>query len=46
MRIEVYTIMCQVYLLPYVKVTHTKYLNGYYELSFGWLNKELVIVIG
>ena len=35
----------QVYLLPYIKVTHKRILNGDLELIIGWLHLELVIGI-
>jgi plasmid maintenance system killer protein len=35
--------MAQVYLLPYIKITHSIWLNGSYELIIGWWNRELVI---
>ena len=35
----------QIYLLPYIKLTHDRTLNGDLELIIGWLNKELIIGI-
>lgn len=35
----------QVYIFPFVKITHTRNLNGDLELIIGWLNIELVIAI-
>lgn len=46
MKIQSYKVMYQVYLLPYIKVTNDKFLNGNYELIVGWWNREVVIVIG
>ncbi len=43
MIIQIYTVAYQVYLLPYIKITHDTVLNGSYEIIIGWLNKELVI---
>lgn len=43
MNIHICKIMAQVYLSPYVKITHNKWLNGHYELIIGWLKWELVI---
>ena len=43
MKICICGVVAQVYLLPYVKVTHSKWLNGSYELIIGWLKWELVI---
>ena len=38
MRISKYTIYGQVYLLPFIKITHDIFLNGEYELIVGWVN--------
>ena len=35
----------QIYLLPYIKITHDRTLNGDLELIIGWLNRELIIGI-
>jgi len=43
--IEVVEILSQIYLTPYLKVTHDKWLNGNYELIIGWLKWELVISV-
>jgi|TARA_R110000796_G_scaffold6992_3_gene24360 hypothetical protein len=43
--INIYDIYAQIYLLPFIKVTHDKSLNGELELIFGWFNKELAITI-
>lgn len=43
--IEVVGIWSQIYLTPYLKVTHDKFLNGNYELIIGWLKWELVISV-
>jgi hypothetical protein len=40
---EVCTVWGQIYLLPFIKVTHDKLLNGQYELVIGWLKWELII---
>ncbi len=45
MKISINEIWGQVYLLPFIKLTHTRQLNGDLELIIGWLNKELVIGI-
>jgi hypothetical protein len=45
MRISLNTVMSQIYLLPYVKITHDRWLNGDYELIIGWLKWQLVIAI-
>ena len=38
MKINMYTIVGQFYVFPFVKITYDKYLNGSYELFIGWLN--------
>jgi len=43
MKIGIDQVLGQLYLLPYVKVTHTKWLNGSYELIIGWFNYQLFI---
>ena len=35
----------QVYLLPFVKITHDKVLNGRYEFIIGWLKWEVIIML-
>jgi hypothetical protein len=44
-KISINEVWGQVYLLPFIKLTHTRDLNGDLELIIGWLNKELVISI-
>jgi hypothetical protein len=44
-KFEICSVWGQVYILPYIKVTHNRKLNGDLELIIGWLNKELVIGI-
>ena len=43
MKLSICKVMAQVYLLPYIKITHSIWLNGSYELIIGWWNRELVI---
>jgi hypothetical protein len=43
MKIGIDRVMGQIYLLPYVKITHTKWLNGSYEFIIGWFNYQLFI---
>jgi hypothetical protein len=43
MKISINEVWGQVYLLPFIKITHTRDLNGDLELIIGWLNKELVL---
>ena len=45
MDITICIVCYQIYLLPYVKITHDKYLNGNYEFIIGWLNRELILTI-
>jgi len=44
-KFEISSVWGQVYILPYIKLTHTRRLNGDLEFIIGWLNKELVIGI-
>jgi hypothetical protein len=44
-RIKVYDVWGQVYLIPYIKLTHSRKLNGDLEFIIGWLKWELVIGI-
>ena len=43
MKISISKIWGQVYLLPFIKITHDKFLNGNYEFIIGWLKWELMI---
>lgn len=43
MKIEIHYICSQVYLIPFIKITHDRFLNGNYEIIFGWINKQIVI---
>jgi hypothetical protein len=43
MKLSINEVWGQVYLLPFIKLTHTRDLNGDLELIIGWLNKELVL---
>jgi hypothetical protein len=45
LSIELEYVWGQVYILPFVKVTHYKGLNGDYELLIGWLKWQLAIII-
>jgi len=38
MKLSKHTIFGQFYILPYIKVTYDRTLNGEYELIFGWVN--------
>jgi len=43
MRLSFVNIWGQLYLLPYIKVTHDRQLNGDLELIIGWLKWEMII---
>lgn len=45
MKITICNVGYQLYILPYIKLTYTRKLNGDLELIIGWLNKEIVIGI-
>jgi hypothetical protein len=38
MRLEKYRIVGQAYIIPFIKITYDKTLNGYYEFILGWIN--------
>jgi len=43
MKINIDRVVSQIYILPYIKITHDTFLNGNYELIIGWFNWELVL---
>jgi hypothetical protein len=45
MKIKIATINSQVYILPYIKLTYSRWLNGDLEFIIGWLNKEIICQI-
>ena len=45
MKVRIFNIISQVYITPYVRITHNRYLNGNLELIIGWLKWEIVIGI-
>ena len=45
MKFAIVSISCQIYVTPYIKVTHNRMLNGDLELIIGWLKWELIIAI-
>jgi len=45
MKIRVFSITSQIYITPYIKITHNRNLNGYLEFTMGWLKREIVIGI-
>ena len=38
MKISKHTIFGQFHVLPFIKITYDKTLNGEYELIIGWIN--------
>jgi len=40
---KIFEVYGQIYILPFVKVTHTRDLNGDLELIIGWLKWGLII---
>lgn len=45
MKIKIASIVDQFYLLPTVKTTYSRDLNGELELVFVWMRWELIIAI-
>jgi len=45
MKIEIIKIVCQIYLLPTIKLTHDPILYGYYGIEFIWLKWSIEISI-
>lgn len=41
MKVQINEVCYQFYLIPYIKVTYSRVLNGDYELIIGWLKFEL-----
>lgn len=42
---KIFEVYGQIYILPFVKITHTRDLNGDLELIIGWLKWGLIIKI-
>lgn len=40
---KIYKVKYQLYILPFIKITHDTILNGEYEFIIGWLNLEMAI---
>lgn len=36
-NIEIYTVDSQLYVTPTIKVTHSRYLDGYYSIDIVWI---------
>jgi hypothetical protein len=45
MKVSIVTVGHQIYLTPYVKITTTRFLNGDYELIFGWLKWQIIFSV-
>ena len=45
MKFTVVSILYQIYITPYIKVTYNRMLNGNFELIIGWLKWELTIAL-
>jgi hypothetical protein len=45
MKIQLLTVDSQAYILPCIKITYSRWLNGNLEFIIGWLNKELTFSI-
>tara|TARA_R100000951_G_scaffold81281_1_gene69024 strand:- start:332 stop:469 length:138 start_codon:yes stop_codon:yes gene_type:complete len=45
MKVRIFIVWSQVYITPYVKITHSRHLNGKLEFIIGWLKWEIVIGI-
>lgn len=45
MKIKIYTVLYQMYLLPYVKITYDRKLNGKLEFILGWYKIQLAVEI-
>jgi hypothetical protein len=43
MKVTLCEVWGQIYFLPYIKMTHTRTLNGNLELIIGYLKWEVVI---
>ena len=43
MKIRIYKVGYQFYLLPYIKITYSRFLNGNYELILGWFNRQITL---
>lgn len=43
MKIEVFTVVDQIYVIPTLKITYTRLLNGDLEIQLIWLTKGISI---
>ena len=46
MKVQLFRVSAQAYLLPTAKITYDKWLNGYYELQFIWFNRGVSFMLG
>jgi len=46
MSIERFTIDSQIYILPTIKVTYSKFLHGAYDVQLIWFNRGIAIEWG
>jgi len=46
MSIETFTIDSQIYVLPTIKVTYSKFLHGAYDIQLIWFNRGISIEWG
>lgn len=44
-KFEISSVWGQIYIFPYIAITHDRMLNGDLEIIIGWLNKQLIIGI-
>jgi hypothetical protein len=45
MKLEIAKVVSQIYIVPYIKITYDKFLNGNYEFIIGWLNYQIIVLI-
>jgi hypothetical protein len=45
MKLTIYKTSWQLTVTPYIKVTHSRTLNGDYELIIGWLKYEISVSV-
>lgn len=44
MKVEFYTVACQLYTVPTIKVTHTRKLDGYFSIELVFLKWGLSLM--
>lgn len=45
MKLSIDYVIGQLYITPYIKITHSTWLNGSRELIIGWMNYQLTLSI-